>query len=455
MGRSDAPMGRESTQSISKSRWSFDSPSRPPTKYSNFRKGSKASSVEGRAGLKDLGSASLPRGSDEPREPLPFPEYAEPSPTESRDQVLFLPSRRTPATTASGSIEQFESPCVLSNDFADIPEHRSHKSKHMKPKVHIKPMLRKLSREESGSQSIDLSRSSTEQEGLGIYLNFERERERRQSDSMTATGYRRTTPGMHNRSISGTSQFSTATGSSGGNPGSQYVYPLRPTPRSYSPPLHQSHQTSLHESDDESEGSPELQAKTRPELESHHTARTSSTTVPRPSLQIDDDPFTRLAGISQTNVSGRPSFGYSRDNGSTVDTTSPSSRPSLDFVFRNRTRTSTDPISRAATIQAARQAFEEKEAAKARRLEKQQLKAEERQGRRLVKRNSPEGQATPATTSTAHLSEKTDEIPHPKFPSSGHSSPSWKSQSKSTWVLFMTWLRTRVFKFRRKLRKVN
>ncbi|EPS30870.1 hypothetical protein POX_b02135 [Penicillium oxalicum] len=456
MARSDAPVGRESTaQPTSKARWSFDSPSRPLSKYSSLRKGSKASSLENRANLNDAGPGSLHRESAEPRAPLPFPEYAELSPMESRDQVLLLPSRRTPTTTASGSVEKFDSTCYLSNDFAEQSEHRSHKSKHMKPKVHIKPMLRKLSREESASQSIDLSRSSTEQEGLGIYLNFERERERRQSDSITGAGYRRATPGMHNRSISGTSQFSTATGSSGGNPSSQFVYPLRPTPRSYSPPLNQSHQTSLHESDNESDGTPESPIKTLPELESHRTGRTSSTTVPRPSLQIDDDSFTRLPGISTTNVSGRPSFGYSRDNGSTVDTTSPSSRPSLDFVFRNRTRTSTDPVSRAATIQAARQAFEEKEAAKARRLEKQQLKAEERQGRRLVKRHSPEGQATSAHPSTVNLSEKTPEAGTPNITSSDRSSPSWKSQSKSTWVLFMTWLRTRVFKFRRKIRKIN
>ncbi|RHZ43824.1 Clr5 domain-containing protein [Aspergillus thermomutatus] len=44
-----------------------------------------------------------------------------------------------------------------------------------------------------------------------------------------------------------------------------------------------------------------------------------------------------------------------------------------------------DPISRAATIQAARQAFEEKEAAKARKLEEQQLRAEEKQMKRKGK----------------------------------------------------------------------
>jgi hypothetical protein len=145
-----------------------------------------------------------------------------------------------------------------------------------------------------------------------------------------------------------------------------------------------------------------------------------------------------------------------------VDTASPISRPSLDFVFRSRTRTSTDPVSRAATIQAARQAFEEKEAAKTRRLEKQQLKAQERQTRRLTKRNSPEGQSTPAVQSRESISEKKTEKPgsppkepkRPELRADPKPSASFKSQTKSTWVLFMTWLRTRVFKFRRRLRKM-
>jgi hypothetical protein len=164
-----------------------------------------------------------------------------------------------------------------------------------------------------------------------------------------------------------------------------------------------------------------------------------------------------LPGISQTNVTGRPSFGYSRDNGSIVDTASPISRPSLDHVFRSRTRTSTDPVSRAATIQAARQAFEEKEAAKARRLEKQQIKADERQTRRLVKRNSPEAQGSPATQSREEISEKKGNNKDNQWAKAYSDEPSvsWKSQSKSNWVLFMTWLRTRVFKFRRRIRKMT
>lgn len=357
---------------------------------------------------------------------------------------------------------------------------QSQRAKPIKPKVHIKPILRKMSRDDAPSTSIDLSRSSTEQEGLGIYMNFERDR--RQSDSFTGVTYRRTPAGLHHRSTSGASQLSSATGSSGGKPAaSQYVYPMRPTPRAYTPELSQSYQTSANDSDgleeEDDDGLESVPASQTPSVlenqgqHHHRTNRASSGPMPRLSLQIEDDSFTRLSGISQTNISSRPSFGYSRDNGSTLDTASPTSRPSLDFVFKSRTRTSTDPVSRAATVQAARQAFEAKEAAKNRRFEKQQIKAEERKSRRRVKRTKSESPDSPAISPAIHSTEEINEKAtytnananansntnekqaRPQPTKSEQPSASWKSQSKSTWVLFMTWLRTRVFKFQRKLRK--
>ncbi|KAK4866945.1 hypothetical protein LT330_008108 [Penicillium expansum] len=326
------------------------------------------------------------------------------------------------------------------NISSEALDSRSHKSKSMKSKVHIKPILRKLSRDDAPSTSIDLSRSSTEQEGLGIYMNFEREHPR--SESLAGVTYKRTPSGLHNRSTSGTSQFSNGSGSTASKPGSQYVHPMRQTPRAYTPPLGQSYEESSHDSE-------ELDESPDSEPASIQETRTSSgPSLPRLSLQIQDDSFTRLPGISQTNVTSRPSFGYSRE---TDGTTSPMSRTSLDFVFRSRTRTSTDPISRAATVQAARQAFEEKEAAKNRRLEKQQIKAEERGSRRRLKRHTSEDLESPVQ-SREEISEKPQRsIVH----GSEKPSASWKSQSKSTWVLFMTWLRTRVFKLRRKIKKLH
>lgn len=326
------------------------------------------------------------------------------------------------------------------NISSEALDSRPHKSKSMKPEVHIKPILRKLSRDDAPSTSIDLSRSSTDQEGLGIYMNFERERPR--SESLAGVTFKRTPSGLHNRSTSGTSQFSNGSGSTASKHGSQYVHPMRQTPRAYTPPLGQSYEESSHDSEELNE-SPESEP-----VSIQETRTSSGPALPRLSLQIQDDSFTRLPGVSQTNVTSRPSFGYSRE---TDGTASPMSRTSLDFVFRSRTRTSTDPISRAATVQAARQAFEEKEAAKNRRLEKQQIKSEERGSRRRLKRHMSEDHASPVQ-SREELSEK----PQRSTVHGSEKPPvSWKSQSKSTWVLFMTWLRTRVFKLRRKIKKLH
>lgn len=93
-------------------------------------------------------------------------------------------------------------------------------------------------------------------------------------------------------------------------------------------------------------------------------------------------------------------------------------------------------------------------------VEKQQIKAEERQTRRRVKRTQSGGPESPVANSNEEISEKpvkskgsprrADVDPRDQPPSE-----SWKSQSKSTWVLFMTWVRTRVFNFRRRLRKLS
>ncbi|KAJ5558119.1 hypothetical protein N7535_008332 [Penicillium sp. DV-2018c] len=375
---------------------------------------------------------------------LPFPDVTEnaQSPSSMRKRSSVASSMFMHDTTSANQPWNFESQQLMNssehNASSEGLDRRSLRSKSINPKTHIKPILRKLSRDDAPSMSIDLSRSSTEQDGLGIYVNFERDRQR--SGSLTGGTFKRTSSGLHNRSTSGTSHGS---GSSVSKPGSLYVHPMRQTPRAYTPPLGQSYQGPSHESEELDE-SPESEPTSVRE-----TRAASGPTLPRLSLQIQDDSFTRLSGISQTNVTSRPSFGYSRE---TDGTASPMSRTSLDFVFRTRTRTSTDPISRAATVQAARQAFEEKEAAKIRRLEKQQIKAEERGSRRRLKRNMSQEDHDSPLQSREEISEKPQ-----RSTAHGNDKPSvsWKSQTKSTWVLFMTWLRTRVFKMRRKIRKLH
>ncbi|KAL4945985.1 hypothetical protein BDV06DRAFT_183824 [Aspergillus oleicola] len=323
-------------------------------------------------------------------------------------------------------------------------------------KVQIKPLLKRVSRDGSPSTSIDLSRSSFEQEGLGIYTSYERDSV--QNDLYTNFPTRRKLSDLHRRSTSGTSQLSTASSSSMGRPGSQYVHPMRRGPRAYTPPLiPHSRQNSYFETDGSQRGETsegDLWTQSKSEFESHYVAASS---VPRPrlSLHLPDSSSTPLPGASQTNVTGRASFGYSRDNASTLDATSPTSRSSLDFVFRSRTRTSMDPVSRAATVQAARQAFEEKEAAKNRKFEEQRIRAEEKQ----LKRKEKQNQRT--SSYEGDIQEKTlDHNPgeanhHSPSTRSPPNSDNWKSQSKSTWMLFLTWLRTRIFKFRRRVRSVS
>ncbi|KAJ5312920.1 hypothetical protein PENANT_c018G05425 [Penicillium antarcticum] len=441
MARTDIQYVHESAFPVSKTRL--------PGESGSLKRPSKPAR---RSGAEVGRSASYhifsPQDPDSSQDRIPLPEVFDNSysPVDLRKRGSMASSMAVQDTT---SMEQpWTSEAHLMNfsepdtSFEGV-DYMSSKGKLVKPKVHIKPILRKMSRDDQPSTSIDLSRSSTEQEGLGIYMNFERDRQR--SESVTGVSYRRTPSVLHNRSTSGTSQFSTGSGSSVGKPGTQYVHPMRQMPRAYTPPLGQSCQASAHDSE-EVEGEDEDEDEPDPVALPEKRAP-SGPAPPRLSLHIQDDSFTRLPGISQTNVASRPSFGYSRD-----ETASPMSRTSLDFVFRSRTRTSTDPISRAATVQAARQAFEEKEAAKNRRLEKQQVKAEERHSRRLVKRNPSDDLTSPVAQSTENVSEK------PRY-STVHErdgpSASWKSQSKSTWVLFMTWLRTRVFKFRRKVRKLR
>lgn len=240
------------------------------------------------------------------------------------------------------------------------------------------------------------------------------------------------------------------------NPASQHVCRPCPPPRAYTS-ISQSHRAS-HTESDESEDS---ESGTLPRSDPFPPSARAR--APRLSLQINDDSFTPLSGISQTSVTGRSSFGYARENGSALDTPSPISRSSLDFVFRSKTRTSVDPVSRAATVQAARQAFQAKEEAKTRKFEEQQMKAEEKQTRRKEKQHSRTSMRDDELQSPVpeDLPEKSSVSDGPHATTAPQPSPSqstfktWKSRSKNTWMLFIIWLRTRVFKLRRRVQKLR
>ena len=382
------------------------------------------------------------------RSPIPSPsETAMLSSVKNNKPIIPLQSRR--AFTDPQSYEPSDSPGLLrsaprhagvaqsqeSHDPHDSPG-PLRKARSIKPNVNIKPLLRMMSRDDAPSTSIDLSRSSLEYEGLGIYTNFDRQPS--QADRLSSNSVGRTAPSLHYRSTSGASQFSSMT-----SPSAAAVYTNRDVGGRFSYPGERSALT-------DSDG-----------LRRMHVRHLSLQASP---------------GTSQAASARRHSLGYPRDNtGSIVDSPSPVSRSSLDFVFnRPKQRVATDPISRAATVQAARKAFDEKEAEKTRRFESQQVKAEERQMRRKEKpfwqRPSTDDQAERAEPIPApenanqegDTSEKPPgaEKPAGSDPESGvpalprRKSELWKNQSKNTWVLFLTWLRTKLFKLNRRLRRL-
>ncbi|PLB49555.1 hypothetical protein P170DRAFT_324926, partial [Aspergillus steynii IBT 23096] len=314
---------------------------------------------------------------------------------------------------------------------------------------------RKISQDHSSSVSSTSLRASIDNDGPRISPSNDRDGRRNGETVNCAMTQNQSC--LHHRSTSGTSELSTASCSSMSKPSSQYVHPMRQAPRTYTMPLNQSSQMSTTESNDAATGDhveEELEAQWGSES-LHQSMRGSSGQTPRLSLQTQEDPFIKLHGTSQTNLTGRPSLGYSRDTGSILDAASPISRSSLDFSFRSRTRTSMDPISRAATVQAARQAFEEKEAAKARKLEEQQLRAEARQMRRKEKQpwrvslRQDECREQPWQKEPSEV--HGDSAPSRPGSQQGPAPATWKPQPKNRWMHFLTWLRTRLFKIRRRI----
>src|SRR5699024_4049539 len=143
--------------------------------------------------------------------------------------------------------------------------------------------------------------------------------------------------------------------------------------------------------------------------------------------------------------------------GSALDAHSPISRSSLHFVFGSNSRASVVPTYRAAPVQAARHALVEKEEAKPRKFEQQQMREEEKQTRRKAKQHwrTTIREDEIHSSTPEEISDKpntTGTSPKPPASQPLPTSTSWKSRSMTTWMLFITWLRTRVFKLRRRIR---
>jgi len=258
-------------------------------------------------------------------------------------------------------------------------------------KVKIKPLLRKLSAHDSNT--VDLSRSTAEHEGLGIYTSSE------YSGPRPSVDYPPSGPGYHQRTTSTNSDRSTTTP---GNQryGANYVHPMRQTPRPYTPPLANSYKNSL---DSEvlapgsaiasSEGSHLDSSLRKPSpTPIPYAPLPSSRRIPPP-LHVRTHSSSRLTSSSQTNLPGTPSsLRLQSDKINSADAMSPTARSSLESAFRKRSRGNTvnDPAAQAATVQALRQQFNEKEAAKDLRYQQAEARAQEKEARRKERRD--EGQ---------------------------------------------------------------
>ncbi|KAI9871173.1 MAG: hypothetical protein M1830_003233 [Pleopsidium flavum] len=256
---------------------------------------------------------------------------------------------------------------------------------------------------------------------------------------------------------------------------------MRQTPRPYTPPLAQSYQNSVVDSEYSGEGTgvtlnEEQHLRQIVRDASYRAATVTSPHHTLPPLRIYTGSSTRLADSSQSNLAGTPSSMRPRaDTMSPIETLSPMSRSSIEVAFRLRSRVETDPASRAASIQAARQAFSEKEAAKAMKAEKEELRALDRQNRKREKREDSQRRKEEGKDRTRAKSSIVNEKQGP-LPSMGYSNmppatnlanaasmggrtgasrstknPSVSSTAKSRWVLFLTWLRTKLFKLGKKV----
>lgn len=280
----------------------------------------------------------------------------------------------------------FPTPSTARSDLYALPS----PSSVSKTKVMIKPFLRKLSNQEQ--TSIDLSRSAAENEGLGIYNSSEI-----LPDVSSGQHYTEVGRSYHHRTTSGNSQMSVNTSSSLHRYPTHYVHPMRQTPRPYTPTLAASYQNSL---DSEILAHVPNQASLEGTYsESSHEGPTTSYAPFPPSrrlpppLHLGSSSLSHLTSSSQTNLPGTPSsLRRQTDSIGTPDIMPLTARSSFESAFRKRSRTNTqtDPITQAATVQALRQQFIEREAAKDLKFQQAEAKAQEKEAKKREKREEDE-----------------------------------------------------------------
>ncbi|QSZ37592.1 hypothetical protein DSL72_008690 [Monilinia vaccinii-corymbosi] len=355
-----------------------------------------------------------------------------------------------------------------------------------KSRSKVKPVFKKLIQSEKNS--LDLDRPAAEQhDGLGIFDYGGGYTSNPRSSHDIAynirEGGRR---GLHARSTSGTSQFSTTTAGSGPRSGS-FVHPFQQTPRPYTPPLGASYQNSIRES----EATNSSLALTEDEDQLRHTFRStvnlsnqanSMTASTNPILQQTLRIQTKLpATSSRLNLgTSHPSLALSPEIISSIDSMSPASpsiRQSMEG-FRLRSRSDVDNRLRSETIQEARRRFQEKEKAKEEKAAREEIRAmekkqqkEARQIERGHRRSSASDNAptrSKRSKSDLTLQEKSEglfgqnyntaSLATPPFLSEELGSPgrshtamsNTKKKTHSAWTKLMMWLRTRFMRLGKK-----
>ena len=347
---------------------------------------------------------------------------------------------------------------------------------HSKKDLKIKPYLRKLSSKDANA--LDLSRPAAENEGLaGLGISEYGGYSPAVSDvNFTPVNGRTRLP--HNRSTSNTSQFST--NSSLQRPTVPYMPSIRQTPQPYTPPISKSTPASVMGSEVEVEddvilSDDEFRLRQNASDPARRSGSLSSAPGVSPTLRIHTTgSSTRLGGsYSQSAVSLTSPVAPSRSRGDTLKsvdtTTSPSSRTSFDKAFgfiRGPRDEAVDPASRAASIRAARMAFQEKEQAKERKYGKESLKQAEKNVRKQHKRHESdarrsvsdanEAMATPRPSIggrqySDHRQAHTRTLPKHVVSVDGEKYNAVPQVTKSRaakgrWLRFLAWLKTRLLR---------
>lgn len=366
--------------------------------------------------------------------------------------------------------------------------HQSQPSLKSGPTNKIKPYLRKMSLRDDGEDQgkLDLSQPSAENDALaGLGLRDFSNASRSVSDVTFQPAVRRTSS-THTRAISGASQMSTV--SAPLRPTQPFVHPMRQRP--YTPPSAISYSPTHPE--EEAEESTDVVTNEMRHSDTHDSWRqhrsTSTSSYPRRlSTEMAHNhstaSLTRLANVSESNVStksdkekhGRPR----RNTDRSFDATSPSSRTSFDkavsFLSRASEQQEEGPASRAASIRAARRAFEEKEAAKDRKLAKEQSKRRDTEEKQRAKKEDKQRRKSEASDRTRHRRSRSDsgnaavinekmpgkeysdfapvhnrslpvqgDFTAPPAPTRANTDLSKTKVAKGGWMRFMAWTRTRL-----------